>query len=103
LQVSLSQMAVMVNVQLPADLTAEFESENVSEEMARFLVLELFRERKVSLGRAAELCSMPLAAFMKFSADRGVPRLYSRITVTAEVHSDVVIAGSNSQFRKVNF
>jgi len=73
LQVSLSQMAVMVNVQLPADLTAEFESENVSEEMARFLVLELFRERKVSLGRAAELCSMPLAAFMKFSAERGVP------------------------------
>jgi predicted HTH domain antitoxin len=73
LQVLLNQMAVMVNVQLPADLTAEFESEDLSEEVARLLALELLRERKVSLGRAAELCSMPLAAFMKFSADRGVP------------------------------
>jgi predicted HTH domain antitoxin len=73
LQVLLNQMAVMVSVQLPADLTSEFESEDLSEEVARLLALELFRERKVSLGRAAELCSMPLAAFMKFSADRGVP------------------------------
>ena len=73
MQVLLNQMAVMVSVQLPADLTSEFESEDLSEEVARLLALELFRERKVSLGRAAELCSMPLAAFMKFSADRGVP------------------------------
>jgi predicted HTH domain antitoxin len=66
-------MAAMVNIELPADLTAEFESENVSEEAARLLALELFREQKVSLGRAAELCLMPLAAFMKFSAAHGVP------------------------------
>jgi predicted HTH domain antitoxin len=66
-------MAAMVNIELPADLTAQFESENVSEEVARLLALELFREQKVSLGRAAELCSMPLAAFMKFSAAHGVP------------------------------
>ena len=71
--VLLNQMAAMVNIELPADLTAQFESENVSEEAARLLALELFREQKVSLGRAAELCSMPLAAFMKFSAAHGVP------------------------------
>jgi predicted HTH domain antitoxin len=63
----------MVNVELPADLTAQFDSENVSQEAARLLALELFREQKVSLGRASELCSMPLAAFMKFSAAHGVP------------------------------
>jgi len=32
-----------------------------------------FSGAKVSLGRASELCSMPLAAFMKFSAAHGVP------------------------------
>jgi predicted HTH domain antitoxin len=66
-------MVSMVNVELPADLTAQFDSQNVSEEAARLLALELFREQKVSLSRAAELCSMPLAAFMKFSAAHGVP------------------------------
>lgn len=66
-------MASTVTVELPADLTAQFESENVSEEAARLLALEFFREQKISLGRAAELCSMPLAAFMKFSAAHGVP------------------------------
>jgi predicted HTH domain antitoxin len=66
-------MVAIVNVELPADLTAQFESQNVSEEAARLLALELFREQKVSLGRAAELCLMPLAAFMKVSAAHGVP------------------------------
>ena len=66
-------MAAKVNIELPADLTAQFESENVSEVVARLLALELFREQKVSLGHAAELCSTALAAFMKFSAARGVP------------------------------
>jgi predicted HTH domain antitoxin len=37
--------------------------------------LELFREGAVSLGRAAELCATPLAAFMDFAADHGVPPL----------------------------
>jgi predicted HTH domain antitoxin len=62
-----------VNVELPADLAAQLDPANVSQEAARLIALELFREQKVSLGRAAELCSMPLAAFMKFSASRGVP------------------------------
>lgn len=37
------------------------EESNLSEEAARLLALELYREDKVSLGRAAELCHMPLA------------------------------------------
>lgn len=39
------------------------------------LALELYREDKVSLGRAAELCQTPLAAFMDFAAKHGVPPL----------------------------
>ena len=48
---------------------------NVSQAAARLLALELYREDKVSLERAAALCQTPLAAFMEFAAQRGVPPL----------------------------
>ena len=51
---------------------------NLSEEAAGLLALELYREDNVSLGRAAELCHMPLAAFMDFSAMHGVAPLRHR-------------------------
>jgi predicted HTH domain antitoxin len=42
------------------------------------LALELYREARVSLGRAAELCETPVAAFMDFAAKHGVtPLRYS--------------------------
>ena len=54
------------------------EESSLSEEAARLLALELYREDKVSLGRAAELCQTPLAAFMEFAAKHGVlPLPYS--------------------------
>jgi predicted HTH domain antitoxin len=54
------------------------EETNLSEEAARLLELELYREDKVSLGRAAELCQSPIAAFMDFTAKHGVsPLRYS--------------------------
>jgi predicted HTH domain antitoxin len=64
-----------VSVELPADLAAWFSPDLVSEEAARLLALELFRDEKVSLGRAAELCGMPLAAFMDFAGRHGVSPL----------------------------
>jgi predicted HTH domain antitoxin len=66
-----------VNVGLPSALlkAANLEERNLSEETARLLALELYREDKVSLGRAAELCQTPLAAFMDFAAKHGVPPL----------------------------
>ena len=45
---------------------------HLSEDPARLLAVELFREDKVSLGRAAELCT-PLAEFMDFVAKRRLP------------------------------
>jgi len=55
---------------LPAALlqAAKLDAANLSQETARLLALELFREEKISLGRAAELCRTPLAAFMEFAA-----------------------------------
>ncbi len=66
-----------VNVALPSALlkAADLEESDLSHEAARLLALELYREDKVSLGRAAELCQTPLAAFMDFAAKHGVPPL----------------------------
>lgn len=76
-----------VNVALPSALVeaANLEEGNLSQEAARLLALELYREDKVSLGRAAELCQTPLAAFMDFAASHGVPPLrYSFEDLTEE-------------------
>jgi predicted HTH domain antitoxin len=75
-----------VRVELPAALlkAANLEENNLSQEAARLLALELFREEKVSLGRAAELCQTPLAAFMDFAAQHGVPPLQYRMEDVAE-------------------
>ena len=66
-----------VDVKLPSELlkAANLEGASLSQEAARLLALELYREDKVSLGRAAELCGTPLAAFMDFAAKHGVPPL----------------------------
>lgn len=59
-----------VRVDLPAALlkAANPNATDLSQEAARLLALELFREEKVSLGRAAELCETPLATFIDFAA-----------------------------------
>jgi predicted HTH domain antitoxin len=66
-----------VDVKLPSELlrVANLEESSLSQEAARLLALELYREDKVSLGRAAELCETPLASFMDFAAKHGVPPL----------------------------
>ena len=66
-----------VDVKVPSALlrAANLEPSSLSQEAARLLALELYREDKVSLGRAAELCETPLAAFMDFAAKHGVPPL----------------------------
>src|SRR5437762_14198976 len=67
-----------VDVKLPSELLRAAnlgESSSLSQEAARLLALELYREDKVSLGCAAELCQTPLAAFMDFAAKHGVPPL----------------------------
>src|SRR5271165_6993760 len=72
-----------VDVKLPSELlkAANLQESNLSEEAARLLALELYREDKVSLGRAAELCQTPLAAFMDFSAQHGVPRCATALRI----------------------
>ena len=57
---------VPVNVALPAELVsvAKLDQGDISLGVAKIIALELFREGVVSVGRAAELCGSPLAAFI---------------------------------------
>jgi predicted HTH domain antitoxin len=77
-----------LEVSLPAELveTAQLELPNLPRETARLLALELFRQEKVSLARAAELCATPVGVFMDFAADHGVPPInYSPEELEQEV------------------
>lgn len=67
-----------VSVEIPEDLVraAGWSLENLSAEAVPLLALELYREDKVSLGRAAELCQMAIERFMEFSARHNVPLHY---------------------------
>jgi len=68
-----------VQITVPAELleAAGVIPADASRESAKLLALELYRENKVSLGRAAELCDMPVEAFMVFAGKHEVPMHYS--------------------------
>ena len=65
-------------VEIPADLVlaAGMDGEDISAQATRLIALELFREDKVSLGRAAELCRLPIEKFMEFAGRHNVPLHY---------------------------
>ena len=67
-----------VRAEIPAELVvaAGLDAQSLSVEAARLLALELYREGKVSLGRAAELCHTPLELFMEFAGRHEVPLHY---------------------------
>lgn len=67
-----------VSVEIPAELVsaAGLDTSNLSAETAAILSLWLYRADKVSLGRAAELCGMPVERFMEFAAQHNVPLHY---------------------------
>jgi predicted HTH domain antitoxin len=67
-----------MRAEIPAELVvaAGLDADNLSAEATRLLALELYREDKVSLGRAAELCHLPTERFMEFAGRRNVPLHY---------------------------
>ena len=67
------------SLELPTDLlqvVSQLNAGDLAKETAKLLALELFREDKVSMGRAAELCRTPLEVFMEFAAEHEVPLHY---------------------------
>ena len=67
-----------VRAEIPAELVvaAGLDAANLSAETTRLLALELYREDRVSLGRAAELCHLPAEQFMEFASRHNVPLHY---------------------------
>jgi predicted HTH domain antitoxin len=64
-----------VRLEIPAELVAAagLDADKLSEEATRLLALELYREDRISLGRASELCHLPVEQFMEFSGRHNVP------------------------------
>ncbi len=69
---------VTVQVQLAEELLAlgGMDESLPSQAAAKLIALELFRESRVSLGKAAELAGVTLEDFMDFAAQRDVPLHY---------------------------
>lgn len=68
-----------VQVELSAELVALSQGADAqpSRAAAKLIALELYREHRVSLGKAAELAGMALEEFMEFSAQREIPLHYT--------------------------
>jgi predicted HTH domain antitoxin len=67
-----------IEIRLPADLVraAGLDVANPSADASRLLALELYREDRISLGRAAELCQTPLEQFLIFAGKHDAPLHY---------------------------
>jgi predicted HTH domain antitoxin len=78
-----------VQVELPEELiTLANVSGTPSRSASRLIALELFRERRVSAGKAAELAGVSLDEFLEFAAQREVPMHYT----VADWEQDQVVA-----------
>jgi predicted HTH domain antitoxin len=68
-----------VQVELPEELFALADVGGTpSRSASKLIALELFRERRVSAGKAAELAGVSLDEFLEFAARREVPMHYTQ-------------------------
>ncbi len=67
-----------ITIELPDELIAlaGLKRDQLSHETLKLVVLELYREELISLGKAAEMCGVSIAEFMEFSAARQVSLHY---------------------------
>lgn len=68
-----------VQITLPTELleAAGMNPADASRDAAMLLTLELYRENRISFGRAAELCGIPVEAFMVFAGQHEAPMHYT--------------------------
>jgi predicted HTH domain antitoxin len=67
-----------IHVEVPEELirAAKLSGKSASPEITKILALELFREKIISIGKAAELSGISIQEFMDFAAKRDVPLHY---------------------------
>ncbi len=66
--------AVSLELKVPLDLLTLLRKSRreMEQEAQTWVILELFRRRKISAGKAAELTDLNLADFMDISRERGI-------------------------------
>lgn len=64
---------VAVKVEIPRDVLGDVEVSQLSVELRRLWVVEQVRQRRLGVGKAAEVAEMPRAAFMQLLGEHGVP------------------------------
>jgi predicted HTH domain antitoxin len=91
LEVGIAMDTVTVELRLPRDLveTLDISPERLDQKAIELIALELFREGKISAGKAAELIGQSKAQFIDLLNSRGVPYLDASPEELAE---DVAIA-----------
>ena len=79
----------VVQVILPTELlkAAEINPADPSRPIAMLLALELYREKRVSLGRAAELCQTPIEQFLVFAGHHEAPVHYNLDDLEEDRHT----------------
>lgn len=68
-----------VTIELPEEVfnKARIDLKSASEEVRRLIALELYRERKISMSRAAEIAGMPLSEFISLSSSKEISIYYT--------------------------
>lgn len=68
-----SDASIRVSVEIPHDLVADVDVSALGLDLRRLWALEQVRQRRLGIGRAAEVAGMPRAAFMVWLGEHGVP------------------------------
>ena len=68
-----------ITIEIPEEVfnKARIDLKSASEEVRRLIALELYRERKISMSRAAEIAGMPLSEFLSLSSSKEIPIYYT--------------------------
>ncbi len=68
-----------VTIELPEEVfnKARIDLKSASEEVRKLIALELYRERKISMSRAAEIAGMPLSEFISLSSSKEISIYYT--------------------------
>lgn len=66
-------------IRLPEEILSatKVKEEEASEAIRKIVALELFRERSISMGKAAEIAGISLAEFMEYSSQKEVTIHYT--------------------------
>ncbi|MCW5854364.1 MAG: UPF0175 family protein [Anaerolineae bacterium] len=66
---------MLLEIKVPDDLPGllRLSQDELEREVQVWIALELFRDRKVSAGKAAEIAHVPLVEFMRLTQRQGIP------------------------------